>query len=187
MEIKLLSKNATLPTRNNKADAGFDIYASEDVVLEPQQKALISTDVAVNIPEGYVGLLTSRSGISSKTHLVVETGKVDSGYQGNMKINVKNDFQANYKTGKHVLSVSNDELENNTLYKKNSYKISKGDKLAQLIFVPIFTPELEIVEEFSEETPRGENGFGSSGYTKETPESKLPNNKETRTPNKYMD
>lgn len=45
---------------------------------------MIKTDVAVNIPEGYVGLLTNRSGVSSKTHLVIETGKIDAGYQGNL-------------------------------------------------------------------------------------------------------
>ena len=47
----------------------------------------------MNIPEGYVGLLTSRSGVSSKTHLVIETGKIDAGFQGNMKINIKNDIE----------------------------------------------------------------------------------------------
>ncbi|WP_252861368.1 hypothetical protein, partial [Shigella flexneri] len=52
---------------------------------------MIKTDVAVSIPEGYVGLLTSRSGVSSKTHLVIETGKIDAGYHGNLGINIKND------------------------------------------------------------------------------------------------
>lgn len=93
LQIKLLSENATLPTRNHSTDAGFDIYAAETVILEPQEKALIATDIAVNIPKGYVGLLTSRSGVSSKTHLVIETGKIDAGFHGNMKINIKNDFE----------------------------------------------------------------------------------------------
>ena len=56
------------------------------------KKATIRTDIAVNIPEGYVGLLTSRSSVSSKTHLVIETGKIDAGFQGNMKI-IKNDIE----------------------------------------------------------------------------------------------
>ncbi|EGQ3898840.1 dUTP pyrophosphatase, partial [Staphylococcus pseudintermedius] len=92
LQIKLLSENATMPQRNHNTDAGFDIYAAETVVLEPQEKALIATDIAVNIPKGYVGLLTSRSGVSSKTHLVIETGKIDAGFTGNMKINIKNDY-----------------------------------------------------------------------------------------------
>lgn len=70
LQIKLLSENATMPKREHDTDAGFDIYAAETVVLEPQEKALIATDIAVNIPKGYVGLLTSRSGVSSKTHLI---------------------------------------------------------------------------------------------------------------------
>ena len=92
LEIKLLSDDATMPTRD-RLDAGYDIYSAETLILEPQEKAVIKTDVAVNIPEGYVGLLTSRSGVSSKTHLVIETGKIDAGFQGNMKINIKNDRQ----------------------------------------------------------------------------------------------
>ncbi|MEJ3549646.1 dUTP pyrophosphatase, partial [Staphylococcus aureus] len=55
--------------------------------------AVIKTDVAVSIPEGYVGLLTSRSGVSSKTYLVIETGKIDAGYHGNLGINIKNDIE----------------------------------------------------------------------------------------------
>ena len=79
LEIKLLSENATMPKRD-RLDAGYDIYSAETIILEPQEKAVIKTDVAVNIPEGYVGLLTSRSGVSSKTHLVIETGKIDAGF-----------------------------------------------------------------------------------------------------------
>ena len=90
LEFKMLSKDATKPERG-RLDAGYDIFAAETVILEPQEKAKIRTDIAVNIPEGYVGLLTSRSGVSSKTHLVIETGKIDAGFQGNMKINIKND------------------------------------------------------------------------------------------------
>ncbi|HGH0899307.1 TPA: dUTP diphosphatase [Staphylococcus pseudintermedius] len=168
LQIKLLSDNATLPTRNHNTDAGFDIYAAETVVLEPQQKALIATDIAVNIPKGYVGLLTSRSGVSSKTHLVIETGKIDAGFQGNMKINIKNDDlpripnlrQAKYK------DLENNYVETNgkETYRLGTYKINKGDKLAQLVIVPIWTPELQQVEEFDSESARGEKGFGSSGF-----------------------
>ena len=107
LQIKLLSNNATIPTGAYEESAGYDIYAAETVILEPQQKALVATDLAVNIPKGYVGLLTSRSGVSSKTHLVVETGKIDAGFQGHMKINVKNDEQR--LDWKDVLN--NNELE----------------------------------------------------------------------------
>ncbi|ALN76037.1 dUTP pyrophosphatase (plasmid) [Staphylococcus chromogenes] len=169
LQIKLLSENATLPTRNHSTDAGFDIYAAETITLEPQEKALIATDIAVNIPKGYVGLLTSRSGVSSKTHLVVETGKIDAGFTGNMKINIKND--ADYidvpcdalVSGFGLIDIKGNASEE--LYQvPNSYAINKGDKLAQLVIVPIVTPQLQVVDEFSEVTERGEKGFGSSGF-----------------------
>ncbi|WP_232165145.1 dUTP diphosphatase [Staphylococcus nepalensis] len=157
-----------MPERHHDTDAGYDIYAAETVILEPQQKALVATDLAVNIPKGYVGLLTSRSGVSSKTHLVVETGKIDAGFQGHMKINIKNDFipiKKRKKTeayfnveGKGVLDLKSDKK-----YKLRTYQINKGDRLAQLVVVPIYTPELEPVKEFSNETARGEQGFGSTG------------------------
>lgn len=179
LQIKLLSDNATKPKRADDESAGYDIYAAETVILEPQQKALIATDLAVNIPKGYVGLLTSRSGVSSKTELVVETGKIDSGYQGHMQINVKNDDIKTY--GKHqarlkpeygsyvgdvapVLDIAGEVIEWTADSKEMQYQISKGDRLAQLVIVPIWTPELEPVKEFSNETARGEKGFGSTGY-----------------------
>ncbi|EGQ1677238.1 dUTP pyrophosphatase [Staphylococcus pseudintermedius] len=172
LQIKLLSDNATLPTRNHSTDAGFDIYAAETVVLEPQKKALIATDIAVNIPKGYVGLLTSRSGVSSKTHLVIETGKIDAGFQGHMQINIKNDNEelASYDAYSFIplaLDIAGKTIQVDSDYKEEvmigTYQINKGDKLAQLVIVPIITPELEKVEEFDSETARGEKGFGSSG------------------------
>ncbi|MCC4037135.1 dUTP pyrophosphatase [Staphylococcus pseudintermedius] len=172
LQIKLLSENATMPTRNHNTDAGFDIYAAETVVLEPQQKALIATDIAVNIPKGYVGLLTSRSGVSSKTHLVIETGKIDAGFQGHMQINIKNDNEelASYDAYSFIplaLDIAGKTIQVDSDYKEEvmigTYQINKGDKLAQLVIVPIITPELEQVEEFTSESARGEKGFGSSG------------------------
>ncbi|MHB7915067.1 dUTP diphosphatase [Staphylococcus haemolyticus] len=167
LEFKKLSKDATEPERG-RLDAGYDIFAAETVILEPQEKAKIRTDIAVNIPEGYVGLLTSRSGVSSKTHLVIETGKIDAGFQGNMKINIKNDDlprvsnlrQAKYKD----LESNYVETNGKETYRLGTYKIKKGDKLAQLVIVPIWTPELKEVEEFSYVSERGTDGFGSTGY-----------------------
>lgn len=165
LQIKLLSDNATKPKRADDESAGYDIYAAETVILEPQQKALVATDLAVNIPKGYVGLLTSRSGVSSKTHLVVETGKIDAGYQGHMKINIKNDYDDDGAETIFLRDISNEKIfeEKRNLYKRGSYQINKGDRLAQLVIVPIWTPELEPVKEFSNETARGEKGWGSSG------------------------
>ncbi|MBJ6292036.1 dUTP diphosphatase [Staphylococcus aureus] len=175
LQVKLLSKNARMPERNHKTDAGYDIFSAETVVLEPQEKAVIKTDVAVSIPEGYVGLLTSRSGVSSKTHLVIETGKIDAGYQGNLGINIKNENETleNWVTdnfsrnvtgidGKYALLPPSDKIFK-ILFMNGSYLINKGDKLAQLVIVPIWTPELKQVEEFESVSERGAKGFGSSG------------------------
>ncbi|UXR49094.1 dUTP diphosphatase [Staphylococcus simulans] len=165
LQIKLLSENATMPTRANVTDAGYDIYAAETKILEPQEKAIIKTDLAVNIPQGYVGLLTSRSGVSSKTHLVIETGKIDAGFHGNMGINIKNDEQQTNEIGLHFNGVDGKPLEttDNHVFLR-TYKINKGDKLAQLVIVPVWTPELEEVAEFDIQSTRGTNGFGSTGY-----------------------
>ncbi|MDU0430656.1 dUTP pyrophosphatase [Staphylococcus chromogenes] len=165
LQIKLLSENATLPTHNHSTDAGFDIYAAETVILEPQEKALIATDIAVNIPKGYVGLLTSRSGVSSKTHLVVETGKIDARFQGNMKINIKNDHEDKEMQTIFLRDIDNEKIfeKERHSYKLGSYRIEKGERLAQLVIVPIVTPELQEVEKFDDVSARGEKGFGSSG------------------------
>ena len=168
LNIKLLSDNATTPTRAYGVSAGLDIYAAETVVIEPQEKILLATDIAVDIPEGYVGLLTSRSGVSSKTHLVVETGKIDAGYNGHVKVNIKNDDlpripnlkQAKYKN----LNDSYIKAKDNETYKIGTYKINKGDKIAQLVITPIVTPEVNVVKDFDSESERGSQGFGSSGY-----------------------
>ncbi|UXU66008.1 dUTP pyrophosphatase [Staphylococcus agnetis] len=166
LQIKLLSKNATLPTRNHSTDAGFDIYAAETVILEPQEKALIATDIAVNIPKGYVGLLTSRSGVSRDTHLVVETGKIDAGFQGHMQINIKNDHEDN--KGETIFKRDlKDKIiieDGRHLYKQGTYVINKGERLGQLVIVPIVTPELQEVEKFDDVSARGAKGFGSSGF-----------------------
>lgn len=175
LEIKLLSDNATKPKRADDLSAGYDIYAAETVIIEPQEKALVDTDIAVNIPKGYVGLLTSRSGVSSKTHLVVETGKIDAGFQGHMKINVKNDEETlegwnTYNFHWSPIGIDGECIElpkiDKYLVMDGSYLINKGDRLAQLLIVPIATPELQEVNEFSNKTDRGIDGFGSTGYNK---------------------
>ena len=179
LNIKLLSDNATVPTRAYGVSAGLDIYAAETLVIEPQEKILLATAISVDIPEGYVGLLTSRSGVSSKTHLVVETGKIDAGYNGHMKVNVKNDEQRlpwkdeinnnELEKGYDTLmyDIQGKKLENNNPFgvvTGRKYKINKGDKIAQLVIVPIVTPEVNVVEEFDGKSERDTKGFGSSGY-----------------------
>lgn len=174
--FKKLSQNAKLPDRGHPDDAGLDIYAAETVVLDPQEKRLINTDLAVNIPKGYVGLLTSRSGVSSKTDLVVETGKIDAGFIGHMKVSVKNDYVSfyEYDQAEHstqddsaiypIFNIKNEIIDYSNATDRPAYLITRGDKIAQLLIVPIVTPEAIEVEEFTNTTARGEQGFGSTGY-----------------------
>ena len=170
LNIILLSDNATTPTRAYGVSAGLDIYAAETVVIEPQEKILLATDIAVDIPEGYVGLLTSRSGVSSKTHLVVETGKIDAGYNGHVKVNIKNDTEhggggVKFYNANYFVDIQGEiQVDFTKDYCPMSYTINKGDKIAQLVIVPIVTPEVNVVKEFDSESERGTNGFGSSGY-----------------------
>ncbi|HDU1311646.1 TPA: dUTP pyrophosphatase, partial [Staphylococcus pseudintermedius] len=100
--------------------------------------------------------------------------KIDAGFHGNMKINIKNDYV--YEDPYDDLFCHADRIYSgvygvdgriidNDLYKDFPvYQINKGDRLAQLVIVPIITPELEQVEEFTSESARGEKGFGSSGF-----------------------
>lgn len=181
INIKLLTENATAPTRAHEHDAGLDIYSAQDITLYPQDKRKIATDFAIDIPQGYVGFLTGRSGVSSKTDLVVATGIIDSGYQGHVQVNIKNDQQLpdakTYFANQHIehklgypellYGVDGEQIENGNKFGTGggrNYHIKKGDRIAQLLILPIVTPAVNIVEEFESETARGDRGFGSTGY-----------------------
>ncbi|PWZ87596.1 dUTP pyrophosphatase, partial [Staphylococcus pseudintermedius] len=101
--------------------------------------------------------------------------KIDAGFHGNMKINIKNDYinlkeydeakiDTNYGDVMYPIYNVDGQAYYDKIYDNPVYKINKGDRLAQLVIVPIWTPELEQVEEFTSESARGEKGFGSSGF-----------------------
>lgn len=136
INVKKLDKNADLPTRNNADDAGLDLYASEDVSYKPGDIIIVPTQVAMEIEPGYVGLVKDRSSVS-KTKLKVTAGVVDAGYRGSVDVVFLN------LSGEHGC-------------------IRKGNKIAQLLIVPVATPVVREVNELSN-TARGSKGFGSSG------------------------
>jgi dUTP pyrophosphatase len=118
-------------------DAAFDIEASEDDVIFCGDSALISTDLKVAIPNGYCGILKSRSGLSVKHGIDVGAGVIDAGYRGEVKVLLRN-------------------------HSTEDFAIRVGDRIAQLMIVPV--PEIEwIVVSELPEADRGDNGFGSSG------------------------
>lgn len=146
LKVKRISKNATLPTRATPGSAGFDLYASEDAWLLPPYKDngyiktsthAISTGLMIEIPEGYFARILPRSGLSLKG-VVIGAGIIDSDFRGELKVVI------------HYLGTD------------DSWSINKGDRIAQLVILPL--PQFEIVEcEELGDTARGNGGFGSTG------------------------
>ena len=135
MKVKL-DPGAYMPERAHKADAGYDLRSPIKDRLYAGEAIVIDTGVHVQIPEGFCGMLKSKSGLNVK-HDIVGEGVIDSGYTGSIRVKLYN-------------------------HGKESYMIEKGDKITQLVLLPIITPELELVSVL-EETERGEGGFGSTG------------------------
>ena len=138
MELKVIRfhKDAKLPQYGHLGDAGLDIYSVMDVVLDPMQALPVPTGVKIAIPEGYVGLIWDKSGVSlNGIHCLA--GVIDSGYRGEVKIVMINLSQ-------------------------KPFVIAKGMKIAQMLVQPVIT--MEVVESNElKETTRGEGGFGSTG------------------------
>ena len=135
MKIKL-DKGAIAPTRAHTWDAGLDLYATVDFVIGVGHRHTFDTGVHVQIPEGFVGFIKSKSGLMVK-HGMITDGTIDAHYTGPIKVCLFN----------HGLV---------------EYPVKAGDKIAQLVIVPCMLPKLELVDSL-EETDRGDNGFGSTG------------------------
>ena len=108
IKIKKLSGNATLPSKANDGDAGWDLYASESLVILPSSRMLVGTSIAIVIPTGSVGLIWPRSGLAVKQGIDIFAGVIDSGYRGEIKVCLFNS--------------SNKDVE-----------IMEGDRIAQLL------------------------------------------------------
>ena len=142
LNFKKLSPTAITPTKAHTTDAGFDLYADEDVTLKYGETTAILTNIAIELPEGYVADVRPRSGLTLNTGLRDHYGTVDSGYRNGIGIICEN--------------VDHGALCNRTV------RIKKGQKIAQLVILPIPEIELQEVEELSS-SDRGVNGFGSTG------------------------
>lgn len=164
LRIKLLSENATIPTRNNPTDSGLDLYAAEDVIIKPGETVIVKTDIAIELDSGYEAQIRPRSGVTAKTKLRVQLGTVDADYRGNVGIIVDNIAQYTRQHVKWPTFVDGTEAVGVNLL-DGEIIVRKGDKLAQLVVVPIELPSVEVVDELND-TARGNNGFGSSGTTK---------------------
>lgn len=140
VEVKLLDKGMDAPEYAHDGDAGCDLRSSVDIVLDPGQRAMVPTGLALAIPEGYAGFVQPRSGLAAKHGIGVVNGPglIDSGYRGEIK----------------VILINFDESE--------AFDIVRGDKIAQLVIQRVEKASFKPVEELSG-TKRGGDGFGSTG------------------------
>lgn len=141
IKVKKLKPGATVPTMGSKFAAGADLYSAEDadVVIEPGETKFIGTGLAMEIPEGYVGLVYARSGLACKRGLAPanKVGVVDSDYRGEIKVALHN-------------------------HGKEAQTVEKGERIAQIVIAPYLSVNYEEADALSE-TERGEGGFGSTG------------------------
>lgn len=141
LNIKKLFENATVPTYGSDFAAGADLYACEDeeITLAPGETRLIHTGIAMEIPEGLVGLVYARSGLAAKRGLAPanKVGVIDSDYRGEVMVALHNHGNA-------------------------PQVIAPKERIAQIVFAPYYTAEFAEVEELSD-TVRGIGGFGSTG------------------------
>lgn len=175
LRIKRLTAEATLPQKLRATDSGYDLFAAEDCVIEPGETAVIKTGIAVQPPPGYEVQIRPRSGISAKTKLRVVLGTVDECFRGEVGVIVDNiEMKAlcineefltlGLEFSGYVRTLSGEEEKLDEEYPRGTYKVRKGDKIAQMVLVPYASPNVLEVDTL-EETDRGGNGFGSSGTT----------------------
>lgn len=140
VSIKRLDPEVELPTYAYEGDAGLDLRANESVEIPPHERVLISTGIAIALPDGYAGFVQPRSGMALKRGLSIANtpGLIDAHYRGEIK----------------VIAVNLDPRE--------TIRIERGERIAQLVIQQVSVVHLVEVDEL-DETDRGAGGFGSSG------------------------
>ena len=134
-----LTDTAVLPTYAHVGDAGMDLYADEDIMLGNETWNVVSTGVAMSIPEGYVGLIHPRSGLAAKHGITVlnAPGTIDAGYRGEIKVILLNGTN-------------------------KDFVVRRGDRIAQLVVQEFVHGDIVEVSSL-DDTERSTNGFGSTG------------------------
>ena len=140
LQVQLLHAQAVAPSRAHDGDAGLDLSSIEHVVLAPGARATVGTGIAVAVPTGFAGLVCPRSGLASRHGVTVVNGPgvVDAGFRGEVR----------------VVLLNTDCLQ--------SFTIEPGDRIAQLVLVPIALAHVTVVDELTAAARNGA-GFGSSG------------------------
>jgi dUTP pyrophosphatase len=140
--VEVLLRADVEPAYAHPGDAGADLMSTEEVVLAPGQRATLGTGVAIALPDGYVAFVVPRSGLAAKHGITIvnSPGTVDAGYRGEIRVTLLNTDA------------------------RESYSISAGDRIAQLIVMPVSRARFIKVEHLPG-SDRGEGGFGSTGYS----------------------
>lgn len=171
VKIKRLNDAAIIPQYAHEYDAGFDLVATEDVIVEPGETVKVPTGLAFELPPGYEMQIRPRSGITLKTKLRVQLGTVDCGYTGEVGVIVDNiaqktytteDFRFNEEVDYVVKTIANDTDTTHGYHPVGTYIIRKGDRIAQAVINRVESAHFQEVAQLSE-TTRGAGGFGSSG------------------------
>jgi len=140
LAVRLLDAAAKLPARAHADDAGYDLHALEAATLQPGERAMVRTGIAIELPPGHAGLVLPRSGLAARhgIALVNAPGLIDAGYRGELK----------------VLLLNTD--------REAPFELAAGDRIAQLVVVPVAAPDIVEVDALAA-SKRGEGGFGSTG------------------------
>lgn len=140
--VDVLIRSDRIPAYAHPGDAGADLVSTEHVVLGAGERATVPTGVSIALPEGYAAFVVPRSGLAARHGITVvnSPGTVDAGYRGEIKVTLLN----------------TDLTE--------PYEIAPGDRIAQVIVMPVTRARFIPVDELPD-SARGENGFGSTGYT----------------------
>ena len=138
LNVQLLNQDAVLPSRGSDCAAGLDLYSCDEIFIDANSRAIISTGVAVEIPTGTYGRIAPRSGLAVKKGLDVGAGVCDSDFRGEIKVLLFN-------------------------HSDDGYLVKKSDRIAQLIITPYVHTSVTQVDVL-DETKRGDQGFGSTGF-----------------------
>jgi dUTP pyrophosphatase len=140
LKIKMLDAGLAVPRYQHQGDAGLDLASRVDLTLQPGERSMVPTGIAVAIPRGYAGFVLPRSGLASRhgISLVNSPGLIDAGYRGEVI----------------VVMINTDSHE--------PFQIKRGDRIAQLVLQRVSEATTVQVEEL-DETSRGSSGFGSTG------------------------
>ncbi len=139
INIVLLNKNAKVPEKQHELDIGYDIFSDNDILLKPNVVTFATTGISIQLPEGCGGFILPRSGLASKNSItsINSPGLIDPGYTGEIKIPLIN-------------------------HSKKSYKISKGERFAQLVLINVENYKFKTVDKLRNSI-RSDKGFGSTG------------------------